>query len=75
MRAKIKRGLGRTRHWTNGQLISGEAAVEIVEEDGLFFLVRLDSEGRFLADTCHFSSEEAKETAEYEYELDGEWQP
>ncbi|MEZ5974460.1 MAG: hypothetical protein R3F33_11735 [Planctomycetota bacterium] len=41
--------------------------LEIVEQDGAFFLLRIDADGRCLADTWHLTQEEAVEQAEFEY--------
>lgn len=73
MRAKIGRVKRTTVHWVNGVAIAGEAWLEIREAEGLFFLLRLDRDGRCLADTCHFSLDEAQKQAAHEYDLDGDW--
>lgn len=72
-RSKILRRLGTTLHTVGGEPVPGEAVVEIRNENGLFYLMRLDGRGACIADTCHLTLEEAKAQAQFEYELDGEW--
>ena len=49
-------------------------AVEVVEQDGAVYLLRLDSQGECLADTWHESVEAAKAQANFEFGIDdGDW--
>ena len=43
------------------------------ETDGLFYLIRFAEDGEFAGDTLHFSVEELKEAAEWEYDRRLEW--
>lgn len=48
--------------------------VEIVEEDGAFFLLRLDDNGECIADTWHETVEAAKDQANFEFGVkEGDW--
>jgi hypothetical protein len=42
-------------------------AVEVVEQDGAFILLRLDCAGHCIADTWHETLEAAKEQANFEF--------
>jgi hypothetical protein len=49
-------------------------AVEVVEQDGAVYLLRLDPQGECLADTWHESVETAKAQANFEFGIeDGDW--
>jgi hypothetical protein len=49
--------------------------VELVEENGGFYLYRLDDRGHCIADTWHQTVEEAKAQANFEYEIrEEDWQ-
>ena len=63
---------GTTRHYVGNSLIEHPVFVEIEQDGGLFFVLRLDAQGQCLADTCHHSLEEAKAQAEFEYVLQAE---
>ena len=82
-RANVRAASGKTKHF-QGELVAGDPGktaelplphfVEIVEEDGGFYLYRYDSTSRCIADTWHTSMEEAKEQAKFEYEiLESDW--
>jgi hypothetical protein len=48
--------------------------VEVVEQDGSFFLLRLDEQGECVADTWHETIEAAKAQANFEYGIEeGDW--
>jgi hypothetical protein len=48
--------------------------VEIVEQDGAVYLLRLDQDGACLADTWHETVEAAKVQANFEYGIkDSDW--
>lgn len=48
--------------------------VEVVEQDGAFYLLRLDDEGRCIADTWHESIDGAKAQARFEFGIEeGDW--
>jgi hypothetical protein len=54
--------------------IPDPTTLEIAEDDGGFFLLRLDGEGVCVADTWHQTLNEAKAQARFEYEVDdGDW--
>ena len=80
LRATVKRATGATIH-SIGAIKGGAPAslaripdpiaVEIIKEDGAFFLFRLDKGGVCLADTWHQTLDEAKAQAKLEYGVDG----
>ncbi len=74
MRVGVLRIKGRTEHITPGLRTTDVASLEIKEEDGMYFLFRLDSNGRCVADTCHLSLEEAVAQATWEYEIEEPWE-
>ena len=48
--------------------------VEIVEQEGAIYLLRLDDRGECVADTWHETFEEAKAQASFEFGIeDGDW--
>lgn len=50
-------------------------ALSIVEEDDGFFLFRMDEAGRCISDTWHFSLEDAKRQAIFEFSIkDTDWE-
>jgi hypothetical protein len=44
--------------------------VEVVEQEGAFYLLRLDGDGRCIADTWHETVEGAKAQASFEYGIE-----
>lgn len=71
--AEVRRVRGTTRHTGVGVVGAGEVTrVEIVSEEGSWFLMRYNGVGQIIADTWHPSMDEAKQQASFEYEL-GEW--
>jgi hypothetical protein len=49
-------------------------AVEVVEQDGAFYLLRLDCHDQCIADTWHETVEGAKAQAKFEFGIeDGDW--
>ena len=77
LRAVVREVTGNTRHLWHGAEASpfpDPIAVEIVEEEGAFFLFRLDESGECIADTWHETVEAAKAQAEFEYKIkNGDW--
>jgi hypothetical protein len=78
IRANVNHTTGITAHYIGsyhdaGKLhcdkVSGFDFVETVQEDGLFFVYRYDTQGRCVADTCHMSEAEAKRQAELEFAI------
>lgn len=48
--------------------------VEVVEQEGAIYLLRLNDRGEFLADTWHETVEAAKAQANFEFGIeDGDW--
>ena len=79
LRATVTRVTGATVHSigtikdgavNSATRIPDATTIEIVEEDGAFFLFRLNDEGECLADTWHRTLDEAKAQAKLEYEVD-----
>ena len=78
LRATVRTVTGRTRHllgWAapNGigtTQLPDPIAVEIVEQDGAFFLFRLGPNGHCIADTWHQTLDEAKQQANFEYGIE-----
>jgi hypothetical protein len=69
---------GNTLH-QQGECIAGEivksalpppTSVEVLEQDGAFYLLRLDSEGQCITDTWHETPESAKAQANFEYGIE-----
>ena len=82
LRAVVRHVTGSTRHLVGAPQRGGieiapvpnPATVEIVEEDGAFFLLRLDESGACLADTWHETLEGAKAQAHFEFRIaEGDW--
>jgi len=49
-------------------------ALEIEEDDGAYFLYRLDAKGACIGDTWHQTIEEAKAQAKFEFDIeDADW--
>ncbi len=68
-RADVRTVTGRTIHrlgtkvpdgTLDGEILHDPIAVEIVEEDDAFYLLRLNANGECIADTWHQTLEEAK---------------
>jgi len=76
IRAKVRTISETTRHalgeFENGRVVESEqlsrpAWVEISEEDGMFYLLHYNAQGKSFADTCHLTLPEAKSQAEFEF--------
>ena len=61
---------GSTRHYEDGVLIGGIVRLEIVEDDGGFYLFHFDINDRNVIDTWHDTIGEAVEQAAFECGLD-----
>lgn len=82
LRAAVRNVTGKTTH-LQGESTSGgidvtrvpnPMSVELVEQDGAFYLLRLDDNGQCIADTWHETIEAAKTQAKFEYGIeDDEW--
>ena len=69
---------GRTRHFRDGVELPAPAELRIVQyrEDGGFYLLYCDAEGVVMTDTYHFTIDDAKAQAEWEFRVkDSEWEP
>lgn len=84
LRAPVKAATGKTRH-ALGTIIEGTplavqdlpmpAWVEIVEEEGAFYLLYFNAEGTCLTDTWHETLAAAKRQAQFEFEISPtEWE-
>ena len=78
LKARIRKVTGATTHAVatqNGPLPCPVPSYVVIEEqDGAFYLFRYTEEGACIADTWHLSIEEAKNQAEFEYEIrDNDW--
>lgn len=80
--AKVRYVTGKTMHLIGAPhpvavedaKIADPVAVEIVEEEGAFYLLRLNEAGDCIADTWHESLESAKAQAEFEFSVQsGDW--
>jgi hypothetical protein len=78
LRARVRSVTGKTLH-RQGERIADEivisalpppTSVEILEQDGAFYLLRLDSQGQGITDTWHDTLESAKAQAAFEYEIE-----
>jgi hypothetical protein len=82
LRAAVRKVTGNTAH-LRGMRRAGDLemtplpdpqAVEVVEQDGAIYLLRLDDRGECLADTWHETVEAAKAQANFEFGIeDSEW--
>ena len=83
LQAKVKGTTGKTRH-SLGTVIDGNLKpvediptpswLEIVQEDGAFYLFYFNECGVCFTDTWHQSLEEAKQQAAFEFGIEaGEW--
>jgi hypothetical protein len=82
LRATVRKVTGNTTHVQGARLAGGlevtpipnPKTVEVVEQDGALYLLRLDNRGECVADTWHETVEEAKEQAYFEFGVeDGDW--
>jgi hypothetical protein len=75
LRATVRTVSGRTTHLQGMPAPGGieiarlpdPVAVEVVEHDGAFLLLRLDRAGHCIADTWHETLEAAREQANFEF--------
>ncbi|HUH01165.1 MAG TPA: hypothetical protein VML75_04170 [Kofleriaceae bacterium] len=71
LRAPVRQSTGATTHSVatpEGPVVCAfPSCVEIIAEDGAFYLLRNTVEGVCIADTWHLSEAEAKEQAAFEY--------
>jgi hypothetical protein len=75
IRAKVQNVTGQTAHMLGVPTHRGvetlrlpdPTAVEIVDQDGAFYLLRLDLDGKCLSDTWHETLVAAKEQAAFEF--------
>lgn len=85
LKARVRRVTGRTVHSVgsiiDGQPVSVESMppaywVELIEEDGHYFMYRLTESGEFAGDTWHETLQAAKAQAKSEYEIqESDWKP
>lgn len=82
LRAIVQNITGKTVHLKGERVaegvsvstLSAPTSVEVVEQDGAFYLLRLDDDGKCIADTWHESVEAAKAQANFEYGiLEEDW--
>ena len=82
LRATVRSVTGETTHLQGvrraGELevtpVPDPKAVEVVEQEGAVYLLRLDGQGQCVADTWHESVEAAKAQANFEFGIeDGDW--
>ena len=79
LRAQVRNVTLTTTHslrGTRGDVTSlpDPSVVEVVEQGGSFYLLRLDEHDECIADTWHQTVEAAKAQAAFEYEIkDGDW--
>jgi len=82
IRATVRRVTGTTTHLRGAATARGievtkipdPAVVEIVEEEGAIYLLRLDPDDQCIADTWHDSMEAAKAQAHFEFGIqDSDW--
>jgi hypothetical protein len=82
LRATVRSVTGKTVHLQGvrpaGDLevtpVPDPTIVEVVEQEGAIYLLRLDSRGECVADTWHESVEAAKAQANFEFGIeDGDW--
>jgi len=82
LRATVRKVTGNTTH-LQAERPAGEfevtrvadpKTVEIVEQEGAIYLLRLDDRGECVADTWHETVEAAKAQANFEFGIeDGDW--
>jgi hypothetical protein len=78
LRAEVAKPTGATKHY-KGFIANGEPVpinemgtakrVEIVEDEGCFYLYRYDAAGVCVGDTWHMTIDEAKAQAEFEFRV------
>ena len=82
LRATVRSVTGDTVHLqgvpTEGSIdvtkIPDPKTVEVVEQEGSFYLLRLDEQGECVADTWHETVEAAKAQANFEFGIEeGDW--
>jgi hypothetical protein len=82
LRATVRSLTGKTTHLraapTSGGIevrdVPDPKAVEVVEQDGAFYLLRLDCHDQCIADTWHETVEGAKAQARFEFGIEeGDW--
>jgi hypothetical protein len=82
LRASVQNVTGQTAHFLGAPTdravemlrLPDPVSVEIVEQEGAFYLLRLDRNGECLADTWHETPEAAKEQAAFEFGIkDDDW--
>ncbi|HKY21475.1 MAG TPA: hypothetical protein VJM31_09670 [Vicinamibacterales bacterium] len=83
LRATVQKVTGNTTHLLGVQLagdlevtpVPDPKTVEVVEEEGAVYLLRLDDRGECVADTWHDTVDAAKTQANFEYGIeDGDWE-
>jgi hypothetical protein len=74
LRASVRRATGNTRHVIHGaesvDVASRIVWVEIEPADGMYNLFYFDANGDCVADTCHETVKQAKEQAQFEFEIE-----
>lgn len=82
LRATVRSVTGKTTHLLGAPVadrieiktVANPSVVEVVEQDGAIYLLRLDEEGECIADTWHETVEAAKAQAQFEYGIeDSDW--
>jgi hypothetical protein len=82
LRATVRAATGNTRHLRATPLpdaidvarLPDPITVEIVEQDGAFYLLRLNERGECIADTWHETVDAAKAQAIFEFMIeDSDW--
>jgi hypothetical protein len=83
LRATVRKVTGNTTHLQGvrpaGDLevtrVPDPKTVEVVEQEGAIYLLRLDDRGECIADTWHETVEAAKAQANFEFGIeDGDWE-
>jgi hypothetical protein len=75
LRAKIRNVTGNATHLQGVRManavevteLPSPVLVELIPQDGAFYLLRLDEIGQCIADTWHATAEEAKAQARFEF--------
>ena len=82
LRATVRNVTGNTTHLQAERSVGGlevtpagdPTTVEVVEQEGAIYLLRLDDRGECVADTWHETVEAAKAQANFEFGIeDGDW--
>lgn len=82
LRAKVRKVTGNTTHLQGVRPHGGLEAtpvpdpriVEVVEQEGAIYLLRIDDQGECVADTWHETVEAAKAQANFEFGIEeGDW--